>query len=126
MVYETTRMIADLLESSGLFKQVFIHGGTVAKAVTEIVREPGVAVVYVGEEGSLAGGFVRRDLVFAVVLKTITLGRGDAVMKNAGDVLDGVFNTLKMLPLASWKVSDIGSGGRESLYRIDFTYRAKG
>lgn len=125
MIYETAKLIAELLEASGLFRQVFICGLTPEKAAEEIVREPGIAVVYTGEEGQTAGNALRRELVFSLILKTVTLGRGEQTFKTAGEAVDGVFAALRHLPLASWKVTDFGAGVRESLYRIDITYRLK-
>ncbi|QAR34105.1 hypothetical protein EP073_12030 [Geovibrio thiophilus] len=126
MVYETARMIAGLLEATGLFRQVFIHGGPPEKAAEEILREPGAAVIYTGEEGQPAGSALRREPVFSVVLKTLTLGRGENAMKASGDALDGVLEALRGLSPAFWRVTDLSSGGRESLYRIDLSLRLKG
>lgn len=126
MVYETALIIAGLLETSGQFRQVFVHGGTPEKAAGEILKEPGAAVIYTGEEGSPAGSAFRRELTFTIVLKTVTLGRGERALKASGDALDGVFEALKGLPLSFWRVADFSSGRRESLFRIDFSFRLKG
>jgi hypothetical protein len=125
MVYETSKLLAELLEKSGLFRQVFVTGLSLEKAAEDIVREPGIAVIYTGEEGQIAGNASRRELVFSLILKTVTIGKGDQTLKTAGEAVDSVFAALSCLPLCSWKVSNFGAGARESIYRIDVTYRVK-
>lgn len=125
MVYETARMIAGLLEAEGIFRHVFVHGGPPDKAAEEILREPGAAVVYTGEEGQPSGSAFRREPVFSVVLKTSAQSRGEIPVKTAGDALDGVFSALRGLSPASWRVSGLSSGRGGNFFRIDFRLRLK-
>lgn len=126
MVYETARMTAELLEATGIFRHVLIHGGPPDKAAEDILREPGAAVVYTGEEGQPSGSTLRREPVFSVVLKTSAPGRGENSVKTTGEVLDAVFSALRELSPAFWRVSGLSSGKGANLCRIDFRLRLKG
>ncbi|WP_022852029.1 hypothetical protein [Limisalsivibrio acetivorans] len=122
MIYETGAVLVSALKETGLFRRVSLISG-MDENDQETSGEPSAKVLFVSEQSSSIGGRMGRELVYSIVLRTVSLGRDGDAFKRGADLIDSSLAALLSLPVISWSVEEASADKRSRSWRINVVIR---